>query len=155
MLMGGFSKTYAMTGWRLGYAAGPHEILEQMKKLQQFSFVCAPSFAQEAGVVALDCNVDSLVRAYARKRDLIYKGLLDAGYEVTKPHGAFYIFPKAPWGSDVEFVATAIKNNVLVIPGSVFSERHTHFRISYATTDDEIRRGVDALARLKDKFCGR
>ena len=147
LLLGGFSKSHAMTGWRLGYAAGPEEIIAEMTKLQQFSFVCAPSFAQYAGVTALACPTDEVCEAYRAKRDLIYDGLKE-NFEVEKPDGAFYIFPKVPWGSDVEFVEEAIKNNLLVIPGNVFSERCTHFRISYAAAKDTLERGIDILNRL-------
>jgi len=151
LLTGGFSKTYAMTGWRLGYMTGPHEIIEKMTMLQQYSFVCAPSFAQVAGVKALQTDTSHYVREYRKKRDRIYKGLVAAGYEVQKPDGAFYIFPKCPWGTSEEFVAEAIRHNLLVIPGSVFSERSTHFRISYAATDETIDRGIEILARLKEQ----
>ena len=147
LLLGGFSKSHAMTGWRLGYAAGPDEIIREMTKLQQFSFVCAPSFAQQAGVTALSCSAAGAREAYQAKRDLIYDGLKD-NFEVNKPDGAFYIFPKAPWGSDQEFVEEAIKNNLLIIPGRVFSERTTHFRISYAAPEDTLKRGIDILNRL-------
>ena len=147
LLMGGFSKSHAMTGWRLGYACGPEEIIAEMTKLQQFSFVCAPSFAQQAGVVALTCSTDDAREAYRAKRDLIYEGLKD-NFEVEKPDGAFYIFPKAPWGTDQAFVEEAIKNNLLIIPGRVFSERTTHFRISYAAAEDTLKRGIDILNRL-------
>jgi len=149
LLMGGFSKSHAMTGWRLGYAAGPGEIIAEMTKLQQFSFVCAPSFAQYAALTALD-NTDGMEEyrnAYAAKRDLIYNGLKD-NFEVQKPDGAFYIFPKTPWGTDNEFVAEAIAKNLLVIPGSVFSERNSHFRISYAASDETLKRGIDILNQL-------
>lgn len=148
ILMGGFSKSHAMTGWRLGYAAGPKDVIQEMTKLQQFSFVCAPSFAQFAGVVALDVDTTPFRDAYQVKRDMIYNGLRDAGYKVQKPGGAFYIFPEVPWGTDLEFVAEAIKNELLIIPGSVFSEMHTNFRISYAATDDTIQKGTKILARL-------
>jgi aspartate aminotransferase/aminotransferase len=149
LLMGGFSKSHAMTGWRLGYAAGPREIIGEMIKLQQFSFVCAPSFAQFAGLVALETDTSAYAEAYRGKRDLIYSGLVEAGYEVQEPGGAFYIFPKVPWGTDHEFVAAAIKNQLLIIPGSVFSEKATHARISYAATDEMIRRGLEVLRKLK------
>jgi len=150
LLMGGFSKSHAMTGWRLGYATGPAEIIAEMTKLQQYSFVCAPSFAQYAGVTALEYPLDGACEAYKAKRDLIYNGLKD-NFDVQKPEGAFYIFPKAPWGTDQEFVAEAIKNNVLIIPGSVFSERATHFRISYAAPDDTLKQGIDVLNRLASR----
>ncbi len=88
------------------------------------------------------------VAAYRRKRDMVLK-LLSRKFEVVKPDGAFYIFPKAPAGASAsEFVARAIENNVLVIPGNVFSERDTHFRISYATTDEKIAAGCDILCSL-------
>jgi aspartate aminotransferase/aminotransferase len=150
LLLGGFSKSHAMTGWRLGYAAGPAKIIAEMVKLQQFSFVCAPSFAQYAGLRALELPATAWRDAYRRKRDMIYDGLRPpaGGFDVQKPGGAFYIFPRVPWGTDEQFVAEAIRNNVLVIPGSVFSERNTHFRISYAAPDDTIRRGIEILNRL-------
>jgi aspartate aminotransferase/aminotransferase len=91
--------------------------------------------------------MDSYVEDYKRKRDLIYGGLADK-YEVVKPGGAFYIFPKAPRGSGSQFVAKAIENNVLIIPGSIFSNRDTHFRISYAASDETIHRGIEVLRRL-------
>ncbi len=147
LLLGGFSKSYAFTGWRLGYACGPASIISQMTKLQQFSFVCAPAPVQKAGVAALDLDVSAHIADYKRKRDLIYQGLKDK-FEVTKPKGAFYIFPRAPRGTDEEFVKKAIENNVLVIPGSVFSEQNTHFRISFATSDDDIVRGAEVLRSL-------
>jgi aspartate aminotransferase/aminotransferase len=148
LLLGGFSKTYGMTGWRLGYAAGPGPVIAQMTKLQQYTFVCAPSFAQKAGLAALECDVSAQMAAYHRKRDLIYNGLRDAGYDVQRPDGAFYIFPRVPWGTDMEFVAEAIRNNLLIIPGSVFSEKTTHFRIAYPAPDETIERGLEVLRRI-------
>ena len=148
LVMGGFSKSHAMTGWRLGYTTGPQDIINEMTKLQQFSFVCAPSFAQIGGIVALETDTAAYVEMYRRKRDLIYEGLRDAGYEVEKPGGAFYIFPRAPWGTDHEFVAEAIRNQLLIIPGSVFSEKNTHLRISYAATGETIQKGLDVLRKI-------
>ena len=148
LVMGGFSKSHAMTGWRVGYAAGPKEIVQEMTKLQQFSFVCAPSFAQFAALKAFETDTHGFCDAYRRKRDTIYDGLRRAGYQVQQPGGAFYIFPKVPWGSDHEFVAEAIRNELLIIPGSVFSEKATHVRISYAASDETIARGLKVLHRL-------
>ena len=148
LVLRGFSKSHAMTGWRLGYAAGPAEIIAQMTKLQQYTFVCAPTPLQYAAVAALDVPMESAVAAYRTKRDIVLDGLREK-FEVVKPEGAFYIFPKAPAGKSAsEFVAKAIENNVLVIPGNVFSERDTHFRISYATTDEKLREGVRVLNSL-------
>ena len=147
LVLDGFSKSHAMTGWRLGYAAGPAEIVAEMTKLQQFSFVCAPSFAQIAGLRALDVDTTGYVEDYRRKRDMLCDGL-KGKYELVKPEGAFYLFPKAPWGTDHEFVAKAIENNLLIIPGSVFSEKSTHFRIVYAAPDETIERGIEILNKL-------
>jgi aspartate aminotransferase len=147
LVIDGFSKSHGMTGWRLGYVHGPAEIIETMIKLQQYTFVCAPQPVQWAGVAAMDVSLGEQFAAYQRKRDLIYEGLADK-YEVVKPGGAFYIFPKAPRGTGSEFVAKAIENNVLIIPGNIFSRRDTHFRISYAGSDEMIRRGIEVLRKL-------
>lgn len=148
LLLSGFSKTHAMTGWRLGYAAGPEKLIAAMTKLQQYTFVCAPSIAQAAGVKALAVDTSAQIAAYVRKRDALYEGLREAGYDVQRPGGAFYIFPRVPWGTDLEFVEQAIRNNLLIIPGSVFSERATHFRIAYPVADSTIERGLEVLRRL-------
>lgn len=148
VILRGFSKSHAMTGWRLGYAAGPDEIISQMTKLQQYTYVCAPSPLQYAAVRALDIPMGDAVAAYRRKRDLVFNGLRER-FDVVKPEGAFYIYPKAPKGMTAsDFVSKAIENNVLVIPGNVFSERDTHFRISYATTDEKLSRGCEILSGL-------
>jgi aspartate aminotransferase/aminotransferase len=148
IILRGFSKSHAMTGWRLGYAAGPAEIIAQMTKLQQYTFVCAPSPFQYAALKALDVPMTDAVAAYRRKRDIVYEGLARK-FEVVRPDGAFYIFPKTPAGGTAgEFVAKAIENNVLVIPGNVFSERDTHFRISYATSDEKLKQGCGILCGL-------
>ncbi len=151
LLLRGFSKTYGMTGWRLGWAAGPRAIIEQMTKLQQYSFVCAPSMAQLGGVVALDLDMSAHVEAYRRKRDMVASRLREAGYELTTPGGAFYAFPKVPEKLNLtatQFVERAVKQSLLIIPGSVFSSRDTHFRISYACDDTMLARGMDILAAL-------
>ncbi len=143
----GFSKSHAMTGWRLGYAHGPSKLIQEMAKLQQFSFVCAPSIAQKAGVAALDADMTAHARNYQRKRDAVVSALSGL-YELVVPRGAFYAFPKAPWGTATEFVAEAIRRNLLLIPGSVFSRRDTHFRISYAVDDRTLERGLGVLREM-------
>ena len=147
IVIDGFSKSHGMTGWRLGYVHGPAEIIDTMIKLQQYTFVCAPQPVQWAGVVAMDVPMDSYVADYRRKRDLIYNGLAEK-FEVMKPGGAFYIFPKAPRGSGSEFVTRAIENQLLIIPGNIFSRVDTHFRISYAASDETIQRGLEVLRKL-------
>jgi aspartate/methionine/tyrosine aminotransferase len=148
IILRGFSKSHAMTGWRLGYAVGPAEVTAQMTKLQQYTFVCPPSPFQFAALKALDISMTGARDAYARKRDLVFDRL-SKKFEIVRPSGAFYIFPAAPRGTTAsDFVARAIDNNVLVIPGNVFSERDTHFRISYATTDERLAQGCDVLNSL-------
>jgi aspartate/methionine/tyrosine aminotransferase len=145
LILRGFSKSHAMTGWRLGYVVGPEAIVSQMAKLQQYTYVCAPSPFQHAALAALDVRMTDAVAAYRRKRDLVIERL-SRKFEVVRPEGAFYVFAKAPAGSTAtDFVARAIDNNVLIIPGNVFSEQDTHFRISYATTDEKLAQGCDIL----------
>ena len=147
IVIDGFSKSHAMTGWRLGYVHGPSLVIDTMIKLQQYSFVCAPHPAQWAGAVAMDVDVSPHIDAYRRKRDMIVEGLSDV-YEIIQPGGAFYVFPKALWGTGTEFVTKAIDNNLLVIPGAIFSHQDTHFRISYAAADSVIERGIEVLRRI-------
>jgi aspartate aminotransferase/aminotransferase len=154
LLLKGFSKSHAMTGWRMGYVAGTEaarDVIEEMTKIQQYTFVCAPMPFQKAAIAALDRDMSDYIAAYKKKRDMIYNGLKDK-FEIVRPGGAFYAFVKAPrWAkSATEFVEKAIANNVLVIPGCVFSEKDTHFRISYATTDEKIAQGIEILCKLAD-----
>ncbi len=151
IVLNGFSKMAAMTGWRVGFAAGPERIIQQMNTLQQYTFVCAPSFAQKAAVVALNSPITGKIDAYRRKRDIIFNGL-SKKFDVVKPNGAFYIFPAAPGGDGEAFVKKAIENNTLIIPGNVFSERNTHFRISFAASDATLERGIEALNKLAESF---
>jgi aspartate aminotransferase/aminotransferase len=147
LLFRGFSKSYAMTGWRMGWCTGPREIVEKMTVLQQYSFVCAPSMAQAAGATALATDMSQQVADYKRKRDMVVDALGEKFGMVT-PGGAFYAFVPAPGGDATAFVTEAIENNVLIIPGNVFSTRDTHFRISYATTDEKLAEGLDILSSL-------
>jgi aspartate aminotransferase/aminotransferase len=152
LVLKGFGKTYAMTGWRMGYAVC-HEtlapLMDKMLMMQQYTFVCAPAPFQQAVLAALDTDMSEFVASYKAKRDCMIEGLKD-NYEIVKSGGAFYLFVKAPdhYENATEFVKTAIQNNVLVIPGNVFSEQDTHFRISYATTDEKIAQGIEILNRL-------
>jgi len=153
LLLRGFSKTYGMTGWRLGYAVGPKPIIEQMTKLQQYSFVCAPSMVQVAGVAAMDLDMSGYVEAYSKKRSLVVERLSGA-YELTVPGGAFYAFPKVPQRlamTGTRFVERAVGKGLLIIPGGVFSNRDTHFRLSYACDDQTLERGLDILLELAAK----
>ncbi len=146
----GFSKAYAMTGWRMGYVAAHPclaEVLEAMTMIQQYTFVCAPTPFQHAALTAMTLDMTAYVTAYRKKRDCLLQGLAQA-FDVTPPGGAFYAFVKSPRGSATEFVKEAIASNVLVIPGNVFSEQDTHFRISFAATHEKIQQGAEILCRL-------
>ncbi|MCP4246103.1 MAG: aminotransferase class I/II-fold pyridoxal phosphate-dependent enzyme [bacterium] len=149
LLLGGFGKSYGVTGWRMGYAAGPADVIAQMAKLQQFTFVCAPQPAQRGCITALDTDVSHLVTDYRRKRDLVVEAL-QGKFEFAKPAGGFFIFPKVPPGFDggTAFVEKAIAHNVLVIPGNVFSRQDTHFRISYAMNDGRLLKGCEIICGL-------
>lgn len=149
LLLRGFGKSYGMTGWRMGYAAGPPAVIAEMAKMQQYSFVCAPHMAQEACITALDTDVSEQVRNYTRKRDLA-ASTLKGSFEFARPGGGFFVFPKVPpaYESATAFVEKAIENNVLVIPGNAFSRRDTHFRISYALPDDKIVAGCEVLCSI-------
>lgn len=147
IVIDGFSKTYGMTGWRLGFAHGPKEIIAEMVKLQQYSFVCGPTPLQWGAVDALDVDMSGHVADYRVKRDLLIAGLKER-FNIAPTGGAFYAFPEAPWGTGEEFVHTAIENNLLIIPGKVFSRRDTHFRISYAAKNETIQAGVEILNRI-------
>ncbi len=149
LVVDGFSKAYGMTGWRLGYAHGPSRLIQEMAKLQQFSYVCAPSLLQKAVVGALDLDLSSQTDAYRRKRNRVVSAL-DGLYALAQPTGAFYAFPRIPerHATATEFVSEAIQRNLLVIPGNVFSRRDTHFRISYAVDDRTLDRGLMELRSL-------
>ena len=151
ILLGGFSKSAAMTGWRVGYTIGPDVVIKAMLNIQMYTFVCSPSMAQWAALEALEEDLSDKIDGYRKNRDRIYEGLKDR-FEVTKPEGAFYIFPKAPGGDGDEFVLKAIENQVLIVPGSVFSEKKTHFRISYAAETETIERGLTVLNRLAESY---
>ncbi|HEX3871415.1 MAG TPA: aminotransferase class I/II-fold pyridoxal phosphate-dependent enzyme, partial [Pirellulales bacterium] len=150
VVIDGFSKAYGMTGWRIGFAHGPREIIQAMTRMQQYTFVCAPHPLQYGAAAALDVEMTKAIDQYRGKRDRIVAGLGD-DYELVTPGGAFYAFPKVPWGTASEFVAAAIDRELLIIPGSIFSRRDTHFRISYAASDDVLDRGIAVLRDLAKK----
>jgi aspartate aminotransferase/aminotransferase len=148
LVLVGHSKSFGMTGWRLGYAAGPREIIEAMTKVQQYSFVCAPSVTQYAALACPAVDLSPYIGGYRAKRDLMV-GILKERFELAPPDGAFYLWAKAPAGwTGASFVAHCIANNLLVIPGNVFSERDTHFRICYTVPDAKLKQGAELLCRL-------
>lgn len=150
IVIDGFSKSHSMTGLRIGWCHGPQHVVQQMIKLQQFTFVCSPHPVQHAAVIAWDVDISDRVAEYRRKRDFMI-GELRGLYDIQGAGGAFYLFPRAPWGTGTEFVKEAIKNDLLIIPGNVFSPRDTHFRLSYAADDRTLQRGVEVLKKLARK----
>lgn len=142
--LNGFSKAYAMTGWRVGYAVGSKDIISEMMKLQQYTYVCAPSISQYAVLEAFKTDTKKITRGYKKKRDIIYEGLKDF-FEIEKPGGAFYVFPKAPEENASGFTERAVKKGVLIVPGSVFSKKDTHFRLSFAASNKDLKKGIEIL----------
>ncbi|HWI60810.1 MAG TPA: aminotransferase class I/II-fold pyridoxal phosphate-dependent enzyme, partial [Symbiobacteriaceae bacterium] len=139
ILLNGMSKAYAMTGWRIGYACGPVDVIAQMMKIHQFAIMCAPTAGQIAAVEALKNGYperDKMIAEYDRRRKLMYKGFTDMGLPCFEPRGAFYIFPSiAPTGMNEEEFALKLleEEKVAVVPGSAFGEAgKNHIRCSYA-----------------------
>lgn len=142
----GFSKSYSMSGWRIGYVVGPAPLIKQMIKLQQFIFVCAPSFAQKAAIKALNYNNKIQIKKYQTKRDIIYNGLKKY-FKITKPHGAFYLFLKTPY-NEARFIQDLLKNKVVVVPGNVFSQRNGYIRLSYANPNIILQKAIRVFIKL-------
>ena len=150
LVIRGFGKTYGCTGWRLGYAAGPNWLVDQMRKLQQFTFVCAPTPLQWGVVPAFDHDNSHQIEAYARRRDRVVE-VLSAHTNVVTPGGAFYAFFELPpeLGIDATtFVERAVERRVLLVAGGVFSSRDTHVRLSFAVNEDILEEGLQAIAEL-------
>lgn len=148
LLIRGFGKTYGVTGWRLGYCAGPRAIVDEMAKMQQYTFVCAPAPLQHGAMACFEADMSEAVAEYARRRDLVLERLAPFT-EVTRPAGAFYAFVKVPEHlglSGTAFVERLVERRVLTIPGAAFSDRDTHFRVSFATKMDNLERGLAIIA---------
>lgn len=160
VIASGFSKAYAMTGWRLGYLAAPREISAELLKLHQYALMCAPTPSQFAGAEAMkngDGDVEYMRAEYLRRRDRIYNGLLDIGIECIKPEGAFYIFPRiGDFGlSSEEFSERLLYEHACaIVPGTAFGEGGEGYaRISYAYSvshiDTALEKISDFVKRLK------
>lgn len=150
VILDGFSKSHAMTGWRVGYMHGPSQIIDACITLQQYTFVCSPQVGQWAALAAADCDMAESFDACRKKRDRLVEGLR-SHYDFTHPDGAFYLYPKAPGGSAEQFAERAVKQEqLLIVPGTVFGSADSHFRISYTVSDTMLDRGIEALIRLAD-----
>jgi aminotransferase len=155
ILLGGFSKDYAMTGWRLGYAAAPPDLLAAMRKVHQYTIMSAPTTAQAAGIEALengDRFVRDMVAEYDRRRKMLVAGLNTLGLDCFEPKGAFYAFPSiAKSGMDENRFAEALlqEERVAVVPGSAFGESGAGFvRLSYATAYEKLEEALNRMERF-------
>lgn len=155
ILINGFSKAYAMTGWRLGYACGPAVVIGQMVKIHQFAIMCAPTASQYAAIEALkngDEDVEMMRRSYDQRRRFLIKTFRDMGLECFEPFGAFYIFPsiKSLGMTSDEFATELLKEEkVAVVPGTAFGDCGEGFlRISYAYSLEELKEATGRIARF-------
>ena len=159
ILINGFSKAYAMTGWRLGYACGPREIIEQMTKIHQFAIMCAPTTSQYASVEAMrngDADVATMREAYDQRRRYLVNAFKEMGLECFEPYGAFYIFPciKEFGMTSEEFAERFLKEEkVAVVPGTAFGDSGEGFlRISYAYSLQNLKAALERLDRFVKKL---
>lgn len=153
ILINGFSKAYAMTGWRLGYACAPKEIISQMTKIHQFAIMCAPTTSQYAAISALkngDSDVEQMRKSYNMRRRFLMNAFKEMELECFEPYGAFYVFPciKEFNMTSEEFATKLLmEEKVAVVPGTAFGEcGEGYLRISYAYSIDNLK---EALGRIK------
>lgn len=159
IILNGFSKSFAMTGWRIGYIAAPSDLLKQVVKLHGYNTICAPIFSQYAAAEGLRNSWDEVEKmrvSYQQRRNLMYKAFCDMGLPVPEPTGAFYMFPDiSSTGLTSEEFATQLfqKYNVAVVPGSVFGlGGEGHIRCCYATAIDKIKVALDKIAEFVEEL---
>lgn len=162
VLINGFSKSYAMTGWRLGYAAAPRVILEQMLKIHQFAIMCAPTTSQYAAVAALrdgDKDVQVMRESYDQRRRYLMHAFEEMGLECFEPHGAFYTFPSIKrFGMTSDEFATRLlqEEKVAVVPGTAFGDcGEGYLRISYAYSLKNLKEALGRMDRFIKKLDGK
>ena len=155
VLLNGFSKSWAMTGYRLGYACGPVDVIDAMMKIHQYGIMSAPTLSQAAGVEAMDHgdkDVDCMRREYRKRRDFLVPALNELGLGTVMPKGAFYIFSdiRSTGLTDEEFALKLLKEfGVAVVPGSAFGACGAGFvRMSYATSLEKIRVAVERIGKM-------
>lgn len=152
IVINGFSKTYSMTGWRLGYIAAPSELMKHLIKVHQYNVTCAPSISQAAGIEALkngDDSIRAMVKEYNKRREYCFNRLRKMGLKCFEPSGAFYIFPEIKdFGLSSEEFCTKLlyENKLAVVPGSAFGTYgEGYVRISYAYSMDVLEEGMNRL----------
>ncbi|MDP2727871.1 MAG: aminotransferase class I/II-fold pyridoxal phosphate-dependent enzyme [Dehalococcoidia bacterium] len=161
ILLGGLSKAYAMTGWRIGYAAAPPEIMEAMVKVHQYTIMCAPTMAQYAALEALKSGepaVQEMLEEYDRRRRIIVRGLNEIGLSCFEPRGAFYAFPsiRSTGLSSEEFAQRLlVEEKVVVVPGNAFGLcGEGHVRCCYATSMENIEQALERIGRFVEGVRG-
>lgn len=159
VVINGFSKSYAMTGWRLGYCAGPQPIIKQMLKLHQYCIMSSPTVSQYAAIVAMEkcqADVERMVEEYDMRRRLLVKGFNDMGLECFEPEGAFYVFPciKSTGLSSEEFCERLVYDKkVAVVPGSAFGKSGEGFvRVSYAYSVNHLKTGLARIGEFLEEL---
>lgn len=159
ILLNGFSKAFAMTGWRLGFVCAPKEISQAMLKIHQYALMCASTMAQYAGIEALRHGmqeVEEMVRSYRRRRNYIVKSFNEIGLDCHKPGGAFYAFPsiRKTGLSSQEFAEKLlVEEKVAVVPGDVFGESgEGHIRCSYASSMEQLQEAIRRIERFMKKY---
>jgi aminotransferase len=159
ILINGFSKAYAMTGWRLGYACGQKEIIEQMLKIHQFAIMCAPTTSQYAAVEAMrngDEDVAKMREAYNQRRRYLMHAFKEMNLDCFEPYGAFYVFPCIKeFGMTSEEFATRFleEEKVAVVPGTAFGDCGEGFlRISYAYSLENLKVALNRMAHFVDRL---
>lgn len=161
ILINGFSKAYSMTGWRLGYACGPSEIIKQMTKIHQYAIMCAPSISQYAAIDALkncDDSVQEMKKEYDERRHLVVKTFNEMGLPCFEPEGAFYVFPniKSIGLSSEQFAEKILYNKkVAVVPGNAFGQSGEGFiRVSYSYSKAHLIEAMDRIKEFINEFKG-
>lgn len=159
IMINGFSKSYAMTGWRLGYACGPEVIIKQMLKIHQFAIMCAPTTSQYAAVEALkngDSDVERMREAYDQRRKFLLRSFKEIGMDCFEPFGAFYVFPSIQrFGMTSDEFAMKLLNEerVAVVPGTAFGDSGEGFlRISYAYSIDALKIALDRIGKFVERL---
>ncbi len=157
--LAGFSKSYAMTGWRVGYACAPADIVEQMMKIHQYTVMCVPTAAQYAALEALrngESEVERMVGEYDKRRRYMWKRFNDMGLHCFEPRGAFYCFPNITRTglSDDEFCERLLhREKVVVVPGNAFGDHgRGHIRACYASSMEQIAEACDRIERFVQRF---
>jgi aspartate aminotransferase/aminotransferase len=152
LTLNGFSKAYAMTGWRIGYVTGPKEIINAINELLQYTVFSTNSISQIASLAALNCNPKEMTTRYKQKKDFIIKEL-SPFFEIHGAQGAFYLFLKVPaqYKDDIEFINEAITHGLIILPGRAFSQHNSYFRIAFGGPMEDIKKGINIIKEMVNK----